>query len=108
MTSHLWWTLVAISLIAGLAVIMLIRAMLSGLRQQILSAAQVQRKFHEDVRTGKKPAWLVMGDDEEGGRSWNLSDGTEFNALASTSGDSSKPADISADYEDASLTGEIH
>jgi hypothetical protein len=107
MKSHWWWILAAVLLIGGIAVVMFIRSLLSGLRQQILSAVQVQRKFREDIRTGKKPSWLVMDDNEEGGRSWNLSDGTEFNALASTSGDSSKPADISADYEDASLAGAI-
>ncbi len=64
-------------------------------------------RFLRDIRTGKKPSWIVLGEGEESGRVWHLSDGTEFSASVSTSGESSKPADISADYEDESLTGEI-
>ena len=66
-----------------------------------------RRRFLRDIRTGKKPGWIVLDKGEESGRVWHLSDGTEFSASASTSGESSKPADISADYEEESLTGEI-
>lgn len=66
-----------------------------------------RRRFLSDICNGKKRGWIVLGRGEESGRVWQLSDGTEFSALASTSQDSSQPADITADYDDDSVTGEI-
>jgi hypothetical protein len=74
-------------------------AMLPGLLEK--------RRFLRDIRTGKKPGWIVLDKGEESGRVLHLTDGTEFNASVSTSGESSEPADITADYEDQSLTGEV-
>jgi len=39
-----------------------------------------KRRFLRDIRTGKKPGWIVLDKGEESGRVWHLSDGTEFNA----------------------------
>src|SRR5581483_4432777 len=74
----------------------------------ILPSLLERRRFLRDIRSGKKPGWIVLEKGEESGQVWHLSDGTEFSASVSTSGESSKPAKISADYEDESLTGKIH
>ena len=37
-----------------------------------------RRKLYRDMRTGKRPAWIVLGKGEESARQWTLSDGTEF------------------------------
>lgn len=74
---------------------------------QMLSALTHRRKFFRYIRTGKKPGWLVCGDGESNSREWKLSDGTQFSASASTSGELSDPADLSADYEDKSLAADV-
>lgn len=66
-----------------------------------------RRKLLRDMKTGKRPNWIMLEKGEEGGREWRLADGTVFQASTSTSGESSQPADITADYEDKSITGEI-
>jgi hypothetical protein len=73
----------------------------------MLPAYLDRRRLMRDIRTGNKPNWIIKSKGEESGRVWHLSDGTEFSASATTSGASSEPADILADYEDDSLTGEI-
>ena len=66
-----------------------------------------RRKLLRDMKTGKRPNWIMLENGEAGAREWKLADGTVFQASASTSGESSQPADITADYEDKSITGEI-
>jgi len=66
-----------------------------------------RRKLLRDMKAGKRPNWIMLEKGEAGAREWKLADGTVFQASASTSGESSEPADITADYEDKSITGEI-
>lgn len=133
MKFHWWWILIAIAAIwfSGWLVTVVIGVFFNPLdsdedrrknfQERLLSACVInlflwpallpsfleRRKFLREIRTGKKPGWIVLDKGEESGRVWHLSDGTEFGASVSTSGESSEPADISADYEDDSLTGEI-
>lgn len=133
MTFHWWWILAAIAAIwmFGWLVTVVIGVFFNPLdsdeergkdfRERLLSYCVLnfllwpamlpsyleRRRFLKEVRTGRRPAWIVLDKGEESGRVWHLSDGTEFSASASTAHDSSKPADISADYEDDSLAGEV-
>lgn len=74
-----------------------------------LPAVLSRRKLQHDMRIGKRPSWIVLdkGRGEESAREWKLSDGTKFSASVSSAGSSAEPADISCDYEDELLTGEI-
>lgn len=72
----------------------------------VLPAILERRKLFRNMQTGKRPSWIVLGKGEESGRQWTLSDGTEFGASVS-GGSSSEPSNISGDYEDDALTGEI-
>lgn len=72
----------------------------------LLSALLERRKLYRDMRTGKRPSWIIRARGEHSGRQWTLSDGTEFGASVS-GGSSSEVSHISADYEDDELTGEI-
>ena len=72
----------------------------------LLPAILSRRKLYRDMRTGKRPDWIILADGEESGRQWTLSDGTEFGASVS-GGSSSEPSFISGDYEDDLLTGKI-
>jgi hypothetical protein len=65
-----------------------------------------RRKLYRDMRTGKRPNWIILAKGEESGRQWTLSDGTEFGASVSN-GSPSEPSHISGDYEDDALTGDI-
>jgi hypothetical protein len=66
-----------------------------------------RRKLLREIKTGKRPGWIIQATGEKGAREWTLSDGTTFGASASTSGESSEPADILADYGDDSLTADV-
>ena len=133
MKFHWWWILIAIAVIwfCGWLVTVVMGVFFNPLdsdedrrknfQERLLSNCVInlflwpamlpslleRRKFLREIRTGKRPGWIVMDKGEESGRVWHLSDGTEFSAFVSTAGDSSEPAAISADYEDDSLTGEI-
>jgi hypothetical protein len=72
----------------------------------LLPAILERRKLYCDMRTGKRPNWIILADGEESGRYWTLSDGTVFGASVS-GGSSSERSHNSADYEDETLTGEI-
>ncbi len=66
-----------------------------------------RRKLLRDMKTGKRPNWIMLADGEESGRVWKLSDGTVFEGSASTAGESKDPANIWGDYEDRSLAGDV-
>ena len=72
----------------------------------LLPAILERRKLYRDMRTGKRPSWIILADGEESGRHWTLSDGTEFWASASNDS-SSERSHIEADYADDALTGDI-
>lgn len=73
---------------------------------QALPQFHAQRKFHNDLKTGKRPKWLVREDQEADYRDWTLSDGTEFEAMVldtSTTNDCC----ILADYTNRRRPGDI-
>lgn len=72
----------------------------------VLVSLGQRRNLLRDMRTGKRPAWIMKAKGEESQRHWTLADGTAFRAFAWNES-SSKPAEISADYEDEALTGPI-
>lgn len=72
----------------------------------LLPAILERRKFYREMRTGKRPNWIVLSNGEQSGRSWAMSDGTGFGASVHE-GASSEPSIISADYDDDSLTGRV-
>lgn len=72
----------------------------------LLPAILERRKLYRDMRTGRRPSWIILEKGEGSGREWILSDGTEFGASVS-GGSSSEPSHISADYENDALTGRI-
>ena len=72
----------------------------------LLPAILERRKLHRDMRTGKRPDWIVLASGEESARKWTLSDGTVFEASVS-GGSSSERSHISADYEDQPPTGDV-
>lgn len=73
---------------------------------QSLPQFHAQRKFHNDLKAGKRPKWLVRNDNETDSHTWTLSDGTEFEAAVVDS-DSTEDCCIVADYVNRRKPGDI-
>jgi hypothetical protein len=73
---------------------------------QILPQMYAQRKFDLDLKTGKRPKWLVRDDDESNSKDWTLSDGTEFEAGVAED-DAAEDCCITADYVNRRKPGDI-
>ncbi len=73
---------------------------------QALPQIYAQRKFENDLKTGKRPNWLVRDDNESSSRDWTLSDGAEFEASVQES-DAMEECCIAADYVNRRKPGDI-
>jgi hypothetical protein len=72
----------------------------------LLRQAWSQYRVYRDVHRGIRDNWLLLTEDEKQSRTWTLSDGVEFSALASD-GSPACPPEVTADYEDERETGRV-
>jgi len=61
-----------------------------------LSEFKWSHRFHRDIKTGKRPSWLIRGDGDRDRCGWKLSEGTDISGTAD-GGSSTEPSRIQAD-----------